>query len=80
MILFLIVVSVGGASTITGPFFASILLGVADVMGKYYEGAALPFLHGVEVPRGMGAFTIYIIMVVVLILRPQGLFARSGAR
>jgi branched-chain amino acid transport system permease protein len=78
MILFLIVVSVGGASTITGPFFASILLGVADVTGKYYEGAEIPFLHGVEVPRGMGSFTIYIVMVLVLIVRPQGLFARSG--
>jgi branched-chain amino acid transport system permease protein len=67
MIYFLIVVTVGGASSITGPFFASILLGIGDVAGKYY------------VPT-LGAFVIYTIMIVVLIWRPQGLFARAGAR
>jgi len=67
MIYFLIVVAVGGTSTITGPFLASILLGIADVAGKYY------------VPK-LGAFVIYTIMIAVLIWRPQGLFARSAAR
>lgn len=63
MIYFLIVVTVGGTSTLTGPFFAAILLGVADVAGKYY------------IPS-VGAFIIYAIMVVVLIVKPEGLFAR----
>jgi branched-chain amino acid transport system permease protein len=67
MIYFLIVVTVGGTSSITGPFMASILLGIADVSGKYYA------------PK-LGAFVIYTIMIVVLILRPQGLFARGRAR
>lgn len=67
MIYFLIVISVGGTSTITGPFFAAILLGVADVLGKYY------------IPS-VGGFIIYTIMVAVLILRPQGLFSRVTAR
>jgi branched-chain amino acid transport system permease protein len=67
MIYFLIVVTVGGTSSITGPFLASILLGIGDVAGKYY------------VPK-LGAFVIYAIMIVVLLWRPQGLFARSTAR
>jgi len=67
MIYFLIVVTVGGTSSITGPFLASILLGISDVAGKYY------------VPT-LGAFVIYAIMIAVLLLRPQGLFARSVAR
>jgi len=67
MIYFLIVVTVGGTSSITGPFLASILLGIGDVAGKYY------------VPQ-LGAFVIYTIMIVVLIWRPQGLFARQSAR
>jgi len=67
MIYFLIVVTVGGTSSITGPFFASILLGIGDVAGKYY------------VPT-LGAFVIYTIMIVVLIWRPRGLFARAAAR
>jgi branched-chain amino acid transport system permease protein len=67
MVYFLIVVTVGGASSITGPFLASLLIGVADVAGKYY------------VPK-FGAFVIYTIMIVLLILRPQGLFARPAGR
>jgi branched-chain amino acid transport system permease protein len=67
MIYFLVVVAVGGTTTITGPLLASLLLGVADVAGKYY------------VPK-IGAFIIYCVMIVVLIVRPQGLFARATSR
>jgi branched-chain amino acid transport system permease protein len=67
MIYFLIVVTVGGTSSITGPFIASLLLGFGDVAGKYYA------------PQ-FGSFIIYIIMIVVLIWRPQGLFSRAIAK
>jgi branched-chain amino acid transport system permease protein len=67
MIYFLIVVTVGGTSSITGPFVASLLLGFGDVAGKYYA------------PQ-FGSFIIYIIMIVVLIWRPQGLFSRTVAK
>jgi branched-chain amino acid transport system permease protein len=67
MIYFLIVVTVGGTTSISGPFLASLLLGIGDVAGKYY------------VPT-LGAFVIYTIMIAVLIWRPQGLFARRVAR
>jgi branched-chain amino acid transport system permease protein len=65
MIYFLIVVTVGGTSGILGPFLASLLLGIADVAGKYYLSSAL------------GGFVIYVVMIVVLVVRPQGLFARA---
>jgi branched-chain amino acid transport system permease protein len=64
MIYFLIVVTVGGTSSISGPFLAALLLGIADVAGKYY------------VPQ-IGSFIIYTLMIVVLLVRPQGLFARG---
>ena len=67
MIYFLIVVTVGGTSSITGPFLASLLLGVGDVAGKYY------------VPK-LGAFVIYTMMIAILILRPNGLFGKTAAR
>ncbi|MBP0492649.1 branched-chain amino acid ABC transporter permease [Pararoseomonas indoligenes] len=67
MIYFLIVVTVGGTASIPGAFLASLLLGIADVAGKYY----LP---------SMGAFIIYGVMLAVLVWRPQGLFGRAGAR
>ncbi len=66
MIYFLIVCSVGGTTTITGPLLAALLLGIADVMGKYYA------------PK-LGAFIVYTLMIVILLLRPQGLFVRAGA-
>jgi len=67
LIYFLIVVTVGGTSSITGPFVASILLGIGDVAGKYY------------VPT-LSAFVIYSIMIVMLLWRPQGLFSRASSR
>lgn len=67
LIYFMIVVTVGGTSSITGPFIAALLLGIADVAGKYY------------VPQ-LGAFIIYAVMILVLILRPHGLFSREGGR
>jgi len=67
LVYFLIVVTVGGTSSITGPFLASLLIGIADVAGKYY------------VPK-FGAFVIYTIMIVMLILRPQGLLARAAGK
>lgn len=67
LIYFMIVVTVGGTSSITGPFIAALLLGIADVAGKYY----LPEI---------GAFIIYAVMVLVLVFRPHGLFSREGGR
>lgn len=67
MIYFLIVVAVGGTSSITGPLLAALLLGIADVAGKYY------------IPK-VGAFIVYSVMIVILIWRPQGLFVRTGGK
>lgn len=67
MIYFLIVVAVGGTSSITGPLLAALLLGIADVAGKYY------------IPK-MGGFIVYSLMIMILIWRPQGLFVRQGGQ
>ena len=67
MVYFLLVVAVGGAGSIRGSLVAAMVLGVADVAGKYY------------IPK-MGAFIVYALMIAILIWRPQGLFVRSGAK
>ncbi|OYQ38931.1 branched-chain amino acid ABC transporter permease [Rhodoferax sp. TH121] len=67
MIYFLIVVAVGGTSSITGPLLAALLLGIADVAGKYY------------IPK-LGAFIVYSLIIVILVWRPQGLFVRKGGK
>lgn len=67
MVYFLIVVAVGGTTSLTGPLLAALLLGVADVAGKYY------------IPK-LGAFIVYSLMIVILIWRPQGLFSRGDGK
>jgi branched-chain amino acid transport system permease protein len=67
LVTFLIIVTVGGANGIMGALFGALLLGVLDVAGKYY----LP---------SIGAFIIYGVMVITLMVRPQGLFARGDTR
>jgi branched-chain amino acid transport system permease protein len=59
----LIVVAVGGLGSIAGSFAAAILIGVSDIAGKYYW------------PE-LGAFLIYLVMIVVLLWKPSGLFGK----
>ncbi len=63
LIYVLIVVSVGGLGSIAGTFAAAMLLGVADMAGKYYVPA-------------LGSVLIYLVMLVMIIWRPSGLFGR----
>jgi branched-chain amino acid transport system permease protein len=67
LVYFLIVVAVGGTGNIRGALYASLILGICDVAGKYY------------VPQ-IGAFVIYAVMVAALIVRPQGLFGRGAIK
>ena len=66
LVFFLIVVSIGGTGgSVKGALAASLLLGLADEAGKYY------------VPE-TGAFIIYVVMLLVMLWRPNGLFGRSA--
>jgi branched-chain amino acid transport system permease protein len=66
LVYFLLVVAVGGAGSIQGALIAALLLGVSDIAGKYY------------IPQ-VGAFMIYAVMVLLLLLRPEGLTGRRAA-
>jgi branched-chain amino acid transport system permease protein len=61
----LIVVSVGGMGSILGSLLAAVLIGVADVVGKYY------------LPEAGGLF-IYLLTVLIMMWRPQGLLGRKA--
>jgi branched-chain amino acid transport system permease protein len=63
LVLVLIVVAVGGLGSIVGSLYAALLLGIVDTLGRYY----LPAL---------GAFVIYLTVLGLLLVRPQGLVAR----
>jgi len=63
LVYMLIIVSVGGLGSITGSFLAAVVIGISDTAGKYY----FPYL---------GAFLIYLVMIIVLMWRPAGLFGK----
>ena len=63
MVLFLVVVAVGGLGSIAGSFFAAIGLGVIDTAARYV------------VPE-FGTVFFFLAMMVVLTLRPRGLLGR----
>lgn len=59
----LLVVVVGGTGSVLGTLYAALGVGIADVAGKYY------------VPEA-GAFVVYVLMMVLLVLFPNGLKER----
>jgi branched-chain amino acid transport system permease protein len=63
LVFMLIVVAVGGLASIRGAFVTAAMLGIIDSMSKYY------------VPH-IGAFILYLVMVGLLVWRPNGVFAR----
>ncbi len=67
LVYFLLVVVVGGPGSVLGTLLAALLLGVADIAGKYY------------VPQ-VGAFIIYAAMILLLLLFPEGLLGRRKTR
>jgi branched-chain amino acid transport system permease protein len=64
LVIFLIVVAVGGMGRITGVFYASLIIGVLDFSLKKY------------LPQG-GTVFIYGMTILLLLWRPQGLFGRA---
>jgi len=64
-LLALVVVIVGGLGSLNGAFVGSMLVGLLDTFSK----ASFPTL---------AYFTIFLPVVIILIVRPQGLFGRGG--
>jgi branched-subunit amino acid ABC-type transport system permease component len=62
-----IVVVIGGLGTLRGAFFGSLLVGEIETFGKAYIPNASLFL-------------IYALMIVVLLLKPSGLFGAGSAK
>jgi len=65
VVIFLMVVSIGGLSSLKGSFVAAIVLGVGDTASKFL----LP---------DVGAFFIYLVVLGILLWRPHGLFGRAA--
>jgi branched-chain amino acid transport system permease protein len=65
LVMFLIVVAVGGLGRITGVFYASLIIGVLDfALKKYFPQGGTVFIYGMT--------------ILLLLWRPQGLFGRPA--
>ncbi|MGG5818951.1 branched-chain amino acid ABC transporter permease [Falsiroseomonas sp. HW251] len=62
LIICFVVVVVGGVGSIAGAFWAALLIGLVDTLGKAY----MP---------GVSGLAVYVLMAAVLLWRPSGLFA-----
>lgn len=77
----LVVIVIGGIGSVSGAFYAALIVGIADTLGR----AFLPMLFREVMARdvanaagpAVASMLIYVLMAVVLAIRPQGLFVRS---
>lgn len=80
LILAFVIVVVGGMGSIAGTFWAAMAIGIFDTLGRAYTPQLLsellePRLVSSIAPA-ISATLIYVLMAVVLIVRPNGLFER----
>jgi len=77
-----VVVTIGGIGSIRGAFVAALLVGLADTVGRAFVPDLLrAFLSesaSSSLGRALSSMMIYLVMALVLIVRPEGLFPAAG--
>ena len=81
LILAFVVIVIGGIGSIKGAFIGSILVGVTDTLGRVFLPDLLKvFMEPAEataIGSSIGTMLIYILMAMILIMKPSGLFGKS---
>src|SRR5437588_2745319 len=82
LILAFVVIIIGGIGSIRGAFIAAIFVGLADTVGRAYLMDVLRLVlssrAAATVAPALSSMLIYLLMTIVLIVRPAGLFPVSG--
>jgi branched-chain amino acid transport system permease protein len=82
LILAFVVIIIGGIGSIRGAFIASIFVGLLDTVGRAFLIDLLRVVFSQNAASTAGAalssMLIYVVMAVVLVLRPEGLFPVSS--
>ncbi len=83
LILTLVVIVTGGIGSIRGAFYGALIVGLVDTSGRAFLPALLRLFFERTIAQAaapaMASMLIYLLMAVVLFIRPQGLFpARHG--
>lgn len=80
----LVVIVIGGIGSVSGAFYAALIVGVADTLGRAFLPTLLREFASRDVANAAGpalaSMLIYLLMAVVLALRPQGLFPAGRTR
>ena len=79
MILALVVIVIGGIGSVKGALVASILVGLVDTLGRVFLPSILAlFIDNSDVATvsaSLASVLVYILMALILAIRPQGLFS-----
>ena len=84
LILSLVVIIIGGIGSVRGAFIAAIIVGLVDTVGRVFLPSLLRLFFDQATADGAGpalaSMLVYILMAVILIFRPTGLFPAKGQR
>jgi branched-chain amino acid transport system permease protein len=73
-----VVIVIGGIGSVKGAFVAALIVGMIDTMGRSFLDQLLKIFisdqNAETLAPALSAMLIYILMAVILALRPQGLF------
>lgn len=79
LILAFVVIVIGGIGSIKGALFGAVLVGVVDTMGRFLLPQALSLMlppsQAALIGGALASMLIYIMMALILALRPRGIFA-----
>jgi branched-chain amino acid transport system permease protein len=82
LILAFVVIVIGGIGSIRGAFLAALIIGLVDTLGRSFAVDVLRLFMGPSPARTVGpalaSMLIYVLMAIVLYLRPAGLFPAKG--
>ena len=82
LILAFVVIVIGGIGSIRGAFFAALLVGLVDTLGRSYSVDFMRLFLDPSAARGvaggLSSMFIYLLMAVVLFFRPNGLWPSRG--
>jgi branched-chain amino acid transport system permease protein len=82
LILAFVVIVIGGIGSIRGALVASLIVGLVDTMGRFLLPSLLSGVMEASAARGVGSalasMLIYLLMAVVLVFKPKGLFPANA--
>ncbi len=82
LILAFVVIVIGGIGSIRGAFFGALLVGVIDTLGRSFMVDGLKLFVSTSQARSLApalaSMLIYVIMALILAMRPEGLFPVKG--